>query len=118
MTVELTDTGYLLLPAEVADAHFPKDLLFAIHRPPELWLLPARGPAAGGLLMKQRNVDGDRSVLIWEAIPNDTPPGPRPATWDASNGALRVALDVPDDEVASSDSSAEPSTAHAAPRNG
>lgn len=109
MTVELTDTGYLLLRAAVAETHFPNDLLFAIHRPPELWLLPARGPAAGGLLMKQRNAAGDRSVLIWEAIPDDTASGPRPATWDAANGALRVALEVPGDSTAAH----HPSTRHA-----
>lgn len=105
VTVELTSSGYLHLSAEVAETYFPNDLLFAISRPPELWLLPARGPAAGGLLMKQRNAAGDRSVLIWEALPDDTPPGPRSARWDGENGALRVALAPAADKDASTPAS-------------
>lgn len=95
MTLEFTPTGYLILPADLAQQYFPKDVLFAVVRGPELWLLPARGPAAGGLLLKQRNAQGDRSVLIWEVLPADFASGTRPAYWDAQQGALRVALTVP-----------------------
>lgn len=94
MQVELTAQGYLQLPAELAERHFPGDGLVALPRPPELWLLPTRGAAAGGLLLKRRNLRGDRSVLIREQLPEGTPPGPRPAFWDETNGALRVALEA------------------------
>jgi hypothetical protein len=90
--VELTAQGYLHLPAELARRYFPNDLLVALPRGGELWLLPTRGAAAGGLLLKQRNARGDRSVLIWELLPPGTPPGPRPAHWDEHDRALRVAL--------------------------
>jgi hypothetical protein len=115
MTVDITSSGYLLLPAAVAEAHFPNDLLFAIPRPPELWLLPARGPAAGGLLMKQRNLDGDRSVLIWEALPDATDPGTYPAHWDDASGALRIGLSAPvsDREASSAASTTVDATRHA-----
>lgn len=93
MEIELTDRGYLHLPADLARRHFPEDVLVALVRGAELWLLPLRGPAAGGLLVKQRNRQGDRSVLLWGVLPEDTPPGPRAAFWDAKAGALRVALD-------------------------
>ncbi|MBX0329188.1 hydrogenase maturation protease [Oscillochloris sp. ZM17-4] len=92
MDVELTDKGYLHLPADLARQRFPSDTLVALVRGPELWLLPTRGAAAGGLLLKQRNSAGDRSVLIWELLPPGTAPGPRPAFWDAGTGALRVAI--------------------------
>jgi len=91
-TIELSANGYLHIPAKLAQTHFPHDVLVALARDGELWLLPTRGAAAGGLLLKQRNLHGDRSVLIWELLPPATAPGPRPATWDAENGALRVAL--------------------------
>lgn len=92
LQIELTASGYLHLSAELAGAYFPNDLLLALVRGPELWLLPTRGPEAGGLLLKQRNARGDRSVVIWEVLPPDTSPGPRPAFWDEQRGALRAAL--------------------------
>jgi len=91
MTVKLTDTGYLQLPADLAERYFPFDLLFAVVRGKELWLLPARGPGGGGLLLKRRNARGDRSVLVREMIP-ETPPGSLVAFWDERQSALRVAL--------------------------
>ena len=48
----------------------------------ELWLLPLVGPEGGGLLLKQRNRRGDRSTLIWEALPPDPAIGFSPAVWD------------------------------------
>jgi hypothetical protein len=90
--IELTANGYLYLPAALARAYFPHDVLVALVRDGALWLLPTRGPAAGGLLLKQRNLHGDRSVLIWELLPPETQPGPRAAQWDEERGALRVDL--------------------------
>ena len=95
--VEFTADGSLRLSAEVAGRHFPADALVAVPRGAELWLLPLTGPEGGGLLLKQRNRRGDRSTLIWEALetcpPDRRPTGPRPALWDDTNGALRVALE-------------------------
>lgn len=91
-TVELTADGYLRLPAELAQTYFVHDTLVAVVREGELWLLPTRGPGGGGLLLKQRNRLGDRSVVIWEVLPADTAPGVRSAAWDATHGALRCRL--------------------------
>ena len=52
--------------------------------------MPLIGPEGGGLLLKQRNARGDRSTLIWEALPENPPVGERPAVWDERSGALRV----------------------------
>jgi hydrogenase maturation protease len=93
-TIELTDTGYLVLAASVAQAFFPHDTLLALPRGAELWLLPTRGPGGGGLLLKQRNPAGDRSVLVREVVPDVVAPGVRPAFWDDQQGALRVALSL------------------------
>lgn len=92
LEVSLTDRGYLHLPADLARQYFPHDLIAAIARAREVWLMPTRGAAAGGLILKQRNARGDRSVLIWHLLPPDTAPGTHPAFWDETNGALRVAL--------------------------
>lgn len=93
VVVEFTSDGSLRLTAEVAAAFFPSDALVAIPRGDELWLMPLIGPEGGGLLLKHRNPRGDRSALIWEALPPGPPPvGERTAIWDSANGALRVAL--------------------------
>lgn len=93
VTVSFTADGSMRLSAEVAREYFPSDALVAVPRDGELWLLPLIGPEGGGLLLKQRNPRGDRSTLIWEALPAEDPPvGDRPAVWDAGNGALRVSL--------------------------
>lgn len=92
LAVSLTDEGYLHLPAETALRFFPHDLAAAVTKPREMWLMPTRGAAAGGLILKQRNPQGDRSVLVWHLLPPGTAPGPRPAFWDEARGALRVAL--------------------------
>jgi hydrogenase maturation protease len=88
--VEFTDDGYLRLDADVAAAYFPSDALVAVPNGHELWLVPLVGPQGGGLLLKQRNQRGDRSMLVWEALPSNRPIGRREAVWDATRGALRV----------------------------
>lgn len=97
VTVELTSDGNLRLDASIAERFFPADSLVAVPQPAneELWLMPLTGPEGGGLLLKQRNLAGDRSTLIWEALPPNAPTGSRPAVWDETNGALRVSLRDP-----------------------
>ena len=92
LELELTESGYLYIPAALAQEYFPQDVLVVLPRGKELWLLPTRGPEAGGLLLKQRNLKGDRSVLVWELIPEETSPGLKQAFWDDRQGALRMAL--------------------------
>ena len=92
-SVELRDDGYLLVPGALAEARFPNDLVFVTLRDGEMWLLPVSGAGAGGFLLKRRNAAGDRAVLVAEAVPPGTPPGPRAGRWDGDVCALRVALD-------------------------
>ena len=94
-TVELTADGSLRMPPEVAERFFPHGVLVPLRKGSELWLLPTRGAAAGGLLLKQRNAAGERSVLIRESLGGEVSPGPRPARWDDAQGALRVLVEVP-----------------------
>ena len=93
MEVELIDSGYLRIPAHIASQYFPARVLIASYKAPILYLLPLRGPEAGGLILKQRTLQGDCSVLIWEALPPGTPPGCYPVMWDATQGALHVYLE-------------------------
>lgn len=97
IVLELTPSGYLVLPREIAQAWFPHDVLAAIVRDDVLWLYPMRGPAGGGLLLKQRNRDGDRCVLLTEILQGARWHGAfgacaLHATWDDASGALRVPL--------------------------
>jgi hypothetical protein len=92
--VRFTQRGYLIIDAATARSCFPTDAVIAVPRGRELWVLPVSNRAAGGLLLKQRNMHGDRSVLVWHVLPDETAfDGVRPARWDAANAALRIALD-------------------------
>lgn len=90
--VEITADGYLRVDAELAAARFPSDALAAVPRDGELWLFPLRGPSSGGLLLKQRNPAGDRTVLLREALGDGFQAGIRPAFWDDEHKALRIPL--------------------------
>ena len=39
-----------------------------VSRDGQVWLLPLRGPVAGGLLLKQRNLRGDRVMLATDFL--------------------------------------------------
>ena len=91
--VDLRDDGYLRVPRALAEDRFPNDLVFVTLRDGEMWLLPVSGAGSGGFLLKRRNASGDRAVLVLEAVPKGTPPGPRSARWDAEACALRVSLE-------------------------
>jgi hypothetical protein len=93
--LEITSRGYLILPVEIAAKYYPEDACVAMIREDELWVLPIRSAAAGGLMLKQRNLEGDRSVLVWEALPDDHQSGNFPATWDPENGAMRIDFQEP-----------------------
>ncbi|MDR3740362.1 MAG: hypothetical protein P4L40_15215 [Terracidiphilus sp.] len=86
-----TADGYLYLPGDVARRFFPGDTLVIMPKGRELLLLPTRGPAAAGLLLKQHNSAGDRSVLAASHLPADVVHGRWPCFWDERSGALRVA---------------------------
>jgi len=90
--VEITEKGSLHLPAALARQYFSQDALVVQVKGTEMWLLPIRGPASGGLFLKQHTAKGDRSVLISEHLPMDFQAGSHAAFWDQANHALRVAL--------------------------
>jgi hydrogenase maturation protease len=92
LSVEITPQGSLHLSASLAQQYFARDTLLVQVKGAEMWLLPTRGPSSGGLLLKQCTPAGDRSVLIWEHLPNGFTAGVRLAFWDPANHALRVAL--------------------------
>lgn len=92
-TVEFTTDGYLRLGARLAAARFPSDAAVAAVRDGQFWLIPLRGPQSGGLLLKQRNPAGDRSVLVREVLADQVLTGRRPAYWDDAQGGLRIPLE-------------------------
>ncbi len=91
--VEFTADGYLRLDNRLAASRFPSDAVTALIRDVDFWLIPLRGPRSGGLLLKQRNVAGDRATLVREVLMDRIPVGIHQAFWDDAQGALRVPLD-------------------------
>jgi hydrogenase maturation protease len=90
--VEFTDAGYLSLGARTALTYFPSDAAVVMARADELWLMPLHSAASGGLVLKQRNVAGDRCLLVREILDDRIPVGTRSGRWDAEQGALRIRL--------------------------
>ena len=89
---DLRADGYLRIARPDAERFFPEDTLLAMWRDDSLLLLPTRGAAAGGLMLKQRNRSGDRSVLIAEVFQFEIPTGTFQANWDETIGGFRVSL--------------------------
>lgn len=92
ITVEFTFDGYLRLDAALAASRFPSDAVVAMVRDGDLWLVPLRGPRSGGLLLKQRNTAGDRSLLIREVTADRAISGVVRAFWDDERKSLRIPL--------------------------
>jgi hydrogenase maturation protease len=95
--VEFTAEGYLRIDSLVAGEYFIGDAAVVLPKPEfdEIWVLPLRGSSSGGLLLKRRNIAGDRTVLVREVLADDVPVGTRRAVWDEPNGALRISRAVP-----------------------
>lgn len=94
MPVRLSPGGDLLLPVEVAERCFgdAPSALVAV-RDGELWAVALGPGAVGGLLLKRRNLAGDRSMLVIESLREIRwEPGEREALWDPRERALRVPL--------------------------
>lgn len=92
VSVQFTDDGYLRVDAVVAASRFPSDAVAAMVREDDLWLIPLRGPRSGGLLLKQRNPAGDRSLLVREVLADRPVTGIHQAFWDDAQHALRIPL--------------------------
>ncbi len=71
--VELTADGYLRLSKETSERFFPEHSLVALWREGDLYLLPTRGAAAGGLVLKQRNPSGDRACCCRRFFSSKSP---------------------------------------------
>lgn len=89
---QITETGYLQVPAEVAQKHFTTGAIIAVVRGQELHVMPVNYVGAGGLILKYRNARGDRSVLISQFLPSDIVYGERTVVWDEEILALRIPL--------------------------
>jgi hydrogenase maturation protease len=96
-TVEVTPSGHLRVPAALAATHFPSDacglVLAEEDGRTELLMVPLQGHANGGQLLKQRNLQGDRVLLVRETLADDLPMGNHRTRWDQERGALVVDLE-------------------------
>lgn len=91
-TVEISDGGYLHLDAALVARYFPAGVVGALVESDAVLLIPVRSAANGGHLLKHRNRQGDRSLLMREFLDVDPTPGVRGVDWDTARGALRVPL--------------------------
>jgi hydrogenase maturation protease len=94
-TVEVTEDGYLHVPAALAARYFPGDVLLArLDETPEpaLVLVPVRSAEHGGLVLKQSTAAGDRSVLVLEVFDFAPAVGTFEVRWDEERGLLVVPL--------------------------
>jgi hydrogenase maturation protease len=98
--VEITEAGYLHLPARLAAERFPADVCVARFDGDDLVLMPLASSANGGLVLKQRNAAGDRSLLISEVFAFSPDTGSFGVAWDEANGALRVLMGQPREDGA------------------
>lgn len=89
---QITETGYLQIPAEIAQQYFNTSAVIAIVKNQELLVMPVSYVGAGGLVLKYRNAKGDRSVLLSQFLPEDVDIGYREVVWDEEALALRVPL--------------------------
>ncbi|GAA3601024.1 hydrogenase maturation protease [Marihabitans asiaticum] len=80
--VEITTAGNLHLPAALAGRYFANDLLLTRRVDDRLELVPVRGAVAGGLVLKQRNAAGDRSLLVSEVLGFEPISGCFDFEWD------------------------------------
>lgn len=92
-TVEVTADGYLHLGAELVERYFPSGVVGALRDGQGIYLVPIRSQANGGHLLKQRNAQGDRALLLREILDRDPAPGPKRVDWDVQRGALAVRFD-------------------------
>lgn len=90
VTVTVTPEGYLHLPADLAARRFGADVLLATFDGARLELMPVASVANGGLVLKQRNAAGDRSVLLSEVLGFADVAGSFAASWDDERGVLVV----------------------------
>lgn len=91
---QITETGYLHIPAEEANKHFNTGAIIVQVKQDHLILMPTSYVGAGGLILKYRNAKGDRTVFIDEILPDDVHYGPRKAEWDEELLAYRVSLHI------------------------
>ncbi|WP_460810867.1 hydrogenase maturation protease [Nocardioides salsibiostraticola] len=94
-TVEITEDGYLHVPAALAARWFPQDVCVARMEGPDLDLVPLAGSGYGGLVLKQCNAAGDRSLLVSEVFAFAPAIGRFPVRWDEASGSLRVLVGEP-----------------------
>ncbi|GAA1509704.1 hydrogenase maturation protease [Nocardioides humi] len=91
-TVEISEEGYLHLDAALVERYFPAGVVGALVEQDAVLLIPIRSAANGGHLLKHRNPQGDRSLLMREFLDGDPVPGVVGVDWDVARGALRVPL--------------------------
>lgn len=105
--VEFTADGYLRVDSTIAGEYFAGDAAVITPRSvdgvEEIWMMPLRGTGNGGLLLKRRNVAGDRAILVREVLNDDVPVGICRARWDEQNGALRISRSPSEERVRSQD---------------
>lgn len=91
-TVEFMPDGHLRIPAQVVNEHFRWGHTRLQIADDSITLLPCSPEAYDALLLKQRNLAGDRSVMLAEFLGYNVPTGVKDAVWDAQLRQLKIKL--------------------------
>lgn len=99
VVAEITQDGYLRLPGEFAQKNFPQDRCAGLRQDDSTFILMPVSPIApNALIMKQRSLAGERSVLIREVCGDDYPVGRVEATWLGGRRRLVIPVHPPKGE--------------------
>jgi hypothetical protein len=88
--------GDFYLSRELCDAYLPgTEAVALIAREGAVWIVPLARTSAGGLLLKRRNLRGDRVIHAQEFIrekglPEHFEPRAAPVRWDPDRAALSI----------------------------
>ncbi|MCI9888440.1 hydrogenase maturation protease [Micrococcales bacterium 31B] len=110
--VELTDDGYVRIPATLAERWFPGGTAIPQRDGAHLLLVPLHNSASGGTMLKIRNSAGDRSILVLGQLPEPFAPGVKTVAWEPTLHALLV------QHVARYEAPATPAPTSPAPSSG
>jgi hypothetical protein len=94
--VVLIGDGRVVVPRATYDLYLAGfDAAALMERDGEIYLLPLGGPIAGGMLLKQRNLDGDRVLLATDFLAERglgrfTADREFHVRWAAGSGALLI----------------------------
>lgn len=100
MIFEITASGYLIMDANVASRYFPNDAMTSRVSESMLLLYPLTSALNGGLLLKVRDSQANRSCCLSELLRDiDFAPGLHFGSFDSGAHVVKLNLNVSEVDV-------------------